>query len=258
MTLLPDDILSPPDLRWQDRITAAAQEIPHYMGSFGPLAYDTSHVASKQSLSGASLQWRELRQQNDMMATIPCYSVFDAYHGGSGATVAAINAGLFVKAGADIEPEEIDQFESLTGRISLGDITLLQAERIPATHGWISCSSCKDFSGLGSRKGSAGSKGGDHFTEQFRGAAASGSLFVVLENVDGVATLHNGEALKVLIQNAYDLGYTQFFSERVTFAEHGDPENRSRRIMVAFHSSVQLTRKSSFWRSTVGNVKKKT
>ena len=106
VTLLPDDILSPPDLRWQDRITAAAQEIPHYMGSFGPLAYDTSHVASKQSLSGASLQWRELRQQNDMMATIPCYSVFDAYHGGSGATEAAINAGLFVKWSPPFDPAE--------------------------------------------------------------------------------------------------------------------------------------------------------
>ena len=212
------------------------------MGSFGPLAHDTSHVASKQSLYGASLQWRELRQQNDMIATIPCYSVFDSYHGGSGAKVAANNARLFVKAGADIEPGEIDQFEALTGRISLGDITLLQSERIPATHGWISRSSCKDFSRLGSKKGPAGSKGGDHFTEQFRGAAASASLFVVLENVDGVATLRNGKALEVRIQNAYDSGYIQFYSERVTFAEHGDPENRSCRIMVAFHSSVQLAK----------------
>ena len=69
---------------------------------------------------------------------------------------------------------------------------------------------------------------------------------MVLENVDGVATLHNGEALRTLIQNAHDLGYTQFFSERVTFSEHGDPENRSRRVVVAFHESVQLTKPWQF------------
>ena len=246
VTLTPDDILTTPDFRWQDRITAAAREIPHYMGSFGPMAYDTSHIATEQSLAGSSLQWSELREQNDLLATVPCYSVFDAYSGGCGATVAAINAGMFVKSGSEIEPEEIDHFEALTGRTSLGDITLLQPERIPATHVWISCSSCKDFSGLGSRKGTEGTKGGDHFTKQFRAAAASGCLVVVLENVDGVATLHNGAALRTLIQNAHELGYTQFFSERVTFSEHGDPENRSRRIMVAFHETVQLHKSWQF------------
>ena len=240
VTLSTDDILTAPDFRWQDRIKAAAQEIPHYMGSFGPMAYDTSHLTSDQSLSGGSLQWSEMRELNDLMATIPCYSVFDAYSGGCGATVAAINAGMFVKAGSEIEAEEINHFEALTGRTSLGDITLLQPDRIPATHVWISCSSCKDYSGLGSKQGTKGTKGGDHFTKQFRAAAASGCLVVVLENVDGVATLHDGVALRTLIQNAHELGYTQFFSKRVTFSEHGDPENRSRRIMVAFHESVQL------------------
>ena len=69
---------------------------------------------------------------------------------------------------------------------------------------------------------------------------------MVLENVDGVAALHDDEVLQVLIHNAHDLDYTQFCSERVTFAEHGDPENRSRRIMVVFHSSVQLAKPWQF------------
>ena len=134
------------------------------MGSFGPLAYDITHLASEQSLSDTSLEWCELREMNDLMSTVLCYTMFDAYHGGCGATVAAINAGIFVKAGADIEPEEIDQFEQLTGRTSLGDVTLLQAARVPSTHSWVSCSSCKDFSSLGSKKGRDGTTGGNHFT----------------------------------------------------------------------------------------------
>ena len=113
-------------------------------------------------------------------------------------------------------------------------------------HIWVSCSSCKDYSPLGSKEGEDGTKGGNHFTEQFQGAAAAGSLAVVSENVDDVATLHNGKALRTLAQNAHALGYTQLFSERVTFAEHGDPENRSRRAMVAFHDSVQLTKPWQF------------
>ena len=137
------------------------------MGSFGPMAYDTSHLTSDQSLAGGSLQWKELRELNDLLATFPCQSVFDAYIGGRGATVAAINAGMFVKSGSEIEAEEIDHFEALTGRTSLGDITLLQPDRIPATRIRISCSSCKDCSGLGSRRGVEGTKGGDHFTKQF-------------------------------------------------------------------------------------------
>ena len=152
VTLTPDDVLTTPDFRWQDGITAAAREMPHYMGSFGRMAYDTTHITTEQALAGRSLQWSELREQNDLLATVPCYSVFDAYSGGCGATIAAINAGMFVKSGSEIEPEEIGHFEALTGRTSLGDITLLQPERIPAAHVWISCSFAKIFQDWAARR----------------------------------------------------------------------------------------------------------
>lgn len=229
------------DARWQDRVQAAAHHIPHYMGSFGPMAYSTDHLSHVCSLGFcAPLSWSELRDRNAYLAQKLCYTLFDAFHGGCGATVAAINAGIFVKGGADIATDEINLFENLTGRSSLGDMTTLLCSRMPSAHIWVSCSSCKDWSSLGSGLGSKGKRGGDQFIGQFDAAAAANAKVVVIENVDGVATLDNGMALQLLGERAAEKGYNKFYSKKVVFAMHGDPEHRSRRIIVAFHASVDL------------------
>jgi hypothetical protein len=57
--------------------------------------------------------------------------MFDAFHGGRGGSTAAILAGIFVRAGAELAQAEIEQFEQLTGRTSLDDVRSLLAERIP-------------------------------------------------------------------------------------------------------------------------------
>ena len=78
------------------------------------------------------------------------------------------------------------------------------------------------------------------FTKQVDAANAAGANVVVRENVDGVATLAGGIALKQLIDNVAKAGFTQLFHKKITFALFGDPENRSRRVIVAFHDSVTL------------------
>ena len=241
VSLNPDELLQPVDNAWQKRVSAAAVQIPDSLGSFGPMAYSIEHLQhAPDAVSGCEYTWKQLRKRNDRLATSPNYTMFDAYHGGCGGTVAAIRAGIFVKAGADIVDAEVRQFEKLTGRTSLGDVGQLLANRIPNVHIWFSCSSCKDFCPLGSKKGAEGSKGGDQFCEQFTGAEAAKAKVVVIENVDGVASLHDGAALKMLQQHAKKCGYSKFYSKCVNFSEHGDPENRSRRVIVAFHDSVNL------------------
>jgi site-specific DNA-cytosine methylase len=168
--------------------------------------------------------------------------MFDSFHGGCGGSVAAINAGLFVQTGADSAIDKRKQFQALTGRVSLGDVRLLRNNRLPRVHIWFSCSSCNDFARLGSKRGIKGSRGGSLFTKQFDAAKAAGATVVVLENVDGVATLDGGIALKQLIDNAAKAGFTQLFHKKITFALFGDPENRSRRVIVAFHDSVVLSK----------------
>ena len=61
---------------------------------------------------------------------------------------------------------------------------------------------------------------------------------VIIENVYGVATLQGGSALRNLEASAIELGYSRSFSKKVTFAMYGDPENRTRIVIVAFHDSV--------------------
>ena len=174
VTLDPTKILSTVEHAWQDRILAAAQPIPHYTGSFGPTAYSVSHSESAgTTLSGiAEPTWTELRQQNDAAAA-DSYTLFDNFHGGCGGSVAAIKAGWFVQSGADCVAAEVRQFESLTGRVSLGDVDIIDNNRVPRVHCWFSCSSCKDFSQLGGKIGIKGSKGGCHFIHQFEAATAA-------------------------------------------------------------------------------------
>ena len=84
-------------------MVAAAVQIPDTLGSFGPMAYSTEHIHSETpQVAGCTLSWKQLRARNDRLATAPGYSLFYAYHGGGGGSVAAIMAGIFVKAGADI------------------------------------------------------------------------------------------------------------------------------------------------------------
>ena len=99
---------------------------------------------------------------------------------------------------------------------------------------------CKDFRPLGSRKGSNGAKGGDHFTQQFVGARVANARVVVIENVDGVSTLYDGTTLRTLEKHAAECGYSRSSSKRVVFVEHGDPEHKARRLIVAFHNIVNL------------------
>ena len=47
-------------------------------------------------------------------------------------------------------------------------------------------------------------------------------------------------------QEAAKCGYSRFYSKRVVFSEHGDPEHRARRVIVAFQDSVQLDKPWQF------------
>ena len=112
------------------------------MGSFGPEAYSLDHLErGKDKLGTMQQTWNQLRQKNDQLAMSKCYSLFDSFHGGCGGSVAAIKAGIFVQAGADWEIEEMKQFQSLTGRVSLGDVRMLRKSKLPRVHIWFSCSS---------------------------------------------------------------------------------------------------------------------
>ena len=194
------------------------------MGSFGPNAYSDEHLhveVGRQMLTHSQLQTMNRRQA----AADYKWVLIDAYSGGCGATVSAIQAGVFVKTAFEAAREEILAFKDLTGQINLGAINQVKFERsrIPQCHLWWSSSCCKDYCPLGSRKGEAGAKGGDHFVEQSKYAEASGVLALLWESVDGVATLNKGAALTKLQANCRRDKFMSFWSEKVNFFDHRDP-----------------------------------
>jgi site-specific DNA-cytosine methylase len=66
------------------------------------------------------------------------------------------------------------------------------------------------------------------------------------ENVKGVATLNGGAALAKFKENSASDGFPVFLSQCVDFFHHNDPENRTRRLGVAFHKSVNVEAAGEF------------
>jgi site-specific DNA-cytosine methylase len=239
-----EELLSKPDLAWQDRVNAAAHPIPHWLGSYGPLAYSTAHIPDPTTVGSYKSTWQDLKRINrQLQHSTECYSAFDAFAGGGGATVSAISAGLFVKSTAEISKAEVARLEDLTGQRCLGDIQKIPEQNMPAVNVFISCSSCKDYAALGSHKGVKGDRGGDLFPMQAKFALGADADALVCENVNGVE--HMG-ALAQLQKNCRKLGFNQIHTARVVFAQHGDPENRARRIFVAFRDRVSAAATTAF------------
>ena len=233
-----------PDLKWQDRVRAAASPIPHWLGSFGPMAYSTDHMISPTVTGAFSLGWKQLQKINrSAQHSSATYSVFDAFAGGGGATISAISAGLFVAGMAEISKAEVVRLEDLTGQQCFGDVRSLNASNLTQVDVLISCSVCKDFCPLGSLKGEEGAKGGDFYSQQAFLARDSAAAALVCENVNGVEEMG---ALAALQRNCSKVNFNQFHSERVVFADHSDPENRARRIVVAFEDSVTASATTAF------------
>ena len=245
-TMSATDVLEAPDDSWQKRIAAAVEPIDCWMGSFGPKAYDTSHLSDPAETGANGLRFEELRKKNQAMAQGGNYKAADAYSGGCGMTMSAISAGLCVVTGYEIAKEEIKIFEQATGQRNLGNMDNTAPEKRPKVDVWCSCSSCKDYSRLSRKQqGIYGSNGGDHFTGQCKPAAEANASAIIFENVWDVATLHGGIALTTLVANCKKLGYKLAY-KKVQFAKFGDPENRSRCVMVGFHNTVQLPEEWKF------------
>jgi hypothetical protein len=120
-------------------VEAAAEPISHWMGSFGPMAYSTEHLRRDPVVGGTHMTHSELAEANRRLAASSVkWVLVDAYSGGCGVTVSAIQAGVFVKTAFEVEKEEISTFEQLTGQINLGPINYkhFEAARIPRSHLW--------------------------------------------------------------------------------------------------------------------------
>ena len=62
------------------------------------------------------MEFQELRVKNQLMAKMSNYKAVDAYSGGCGMTMRAINAGLNVVAGYEVAKEGVEISEKATNK----------------------------------------------------------------------------------------------------------------------------------------------
>ena len=202
------------------------------------------------TITGAfNLGWSQLQEINRSAEhSSATYSVFDTFAGGGGAIICAISAGLFVAGTAEVSKIEVIRLDGLTGQHCFGDARRLDASNLPQVDVLVSCSVCKDFSTLGSLKGTGGHKGGDLYSQQAYLARDSAAAALICENVNGV------EELAALQRNCSEVNFNQFHSERIVFADHNNLENRNRRIVVTFEDSVTASATTAFQPFPTANI----
>jgi len=187
----------------------------------------------------SKLSFQDLALMNDRASG---YTVTDACHGGCGASMAAVHAGLRVTQGWDIFPPAIKVFETLTGVVSLGDISHVALDRLAFSDILMSSTMCNVWSpaAVHTARGQEGLKSpaGQLFTKQFTWARAVSAKAVVLEQVPEVLTLNDGGALEELWADAALNGYIEPVFELVRYASFGSSDNTIRITIVSFDAGL--------------------
>lgn len=123
-----------------------------------------------------------------------------------------------------------------------GDITCIDAKKIPAFDICLAGFPCQAFSLAGARKG---------FEDDYKGMCR-GTLFldvariceehkpkvIFCENVKGLVIHDKGRTFKVIVKTFEDLGYKVFYKV-LNSKDFGVPQNRERIYIVAFRNDIQ-------------------
>ena len=97
---------------------------------------------------------------------------------------------------------------------------------------------CQDFSVAGKRKGFDGKRGGLYLSMVETVKRLRPAIFVA-ENVKGLLSMDNGNAIKTIIEDFAALGYSVIYKVHHA-ADFGIPQNRERVIIIGTDKSMGL------------------
>jgi DNA (cytosine-5)-methyltransferase 1 len=124
------------------------------------------------------------------------------------------------------------------------DMTERDVHSLPSMDLYVCGFPCQPFSNAGNRQGVEDDKGrGQLFWYCLDVIAKKKPLYVVLENVKGFVSIHDGEPFSELISHLSSLSY-QVKWKILNTKDYGIPQQRERLYIVAIHSSL---RKSFEW-----------
>lgn len=131
-------------------------------------------------------------------------------------------------------------YEANYGELPDGDITKIDEADIPPHDVLLAGFPCQPFSMIGKREGFGHETQGTLFFDVLRILKYHMPKMFLLENVQGLLTIQNGETFKVIIKSLQEAGY-QVFSDVLDAQNFGLPQVRKRVVIVGFRNDLGIT-----------------
>ncbi|QDP41978.1 DNA cytosine methyltransferase [Radiobacillus deserti] len=160
------------------------------------------------------------------------------------AGIGGIRIGFEDKNTTGVFSSEWDKFAQKTyeanyGERPHGDITQIKVEDIPEHDVLLAGFPCQPFSMIGKREGFKHETQGNLFFDVLRIMSHHMPKMFLLENVQGLLTIQNGEAFNLIIKSLEDLGYNVFY-EVLDAQNFGLPQIRKRVIIIGFRNDLKI------------------
>lgn len=161
------------------------------------------------------------------------------------AGIGGIRKGFESKRTKCVFSSEWDKYAQKTyyanyGEMPNGDITKIKEEDIPKHDILLAGFPCQPFSSIGKREGFSHKTQGTLFFDVLRILKYHKPKMFLLENVQGLLTIQNGETYRAIIYYLEKAGY-EVFSALLDAKNFGLPQSRKRVIIVGFRNDLNIT-----------------
>lgn len=131
-------------------------------------------------------------------------------------------------------------YEANFGEKPFGDITQIKEEDIPKHDVLLAGFPCQPFSMIGKREGFSHATQGTLFFDVLRIIKYHQPKMFLLENVQGLLTIQNGETFRIIKEALKEAGY-HVFSDVLDAQNYGLPQVRKRVVIVGFREDLGIT-----------------
>ena len=130
-------------------------------------------------------------------------------------------------------------YQANYGDLPYGDITQINAKDIPNHDILLAGFPCQPFSTRGKRQGFEHATQGTLFFDVLRILKYHMPKMFLLENVQGLLTIQNGETFKIILNCLSEAGY-DVYHELMNAKDFGLPQTRKRVIIVGFRKDLNI------------------
>jgi DNA (cytosine-5)-methyltransferase 1 len=165
--------------------------------------------------------------------------VVSLFSGAGGLDLGLINEGHKIIWANDIDPDAVKTYECNIGKhIHLADIGQLPDDELPKADVVVGGFPCQGFS-LANRKRSGDDSRNKLYLQFLRVIETTKPYYFIAENVRGILSLDNGDAIKKIVSDFMDAGYRVKYS-LLNAADYGVPQSRMRVIIAGTRNDLPI------------------